>query len=354
MTTFHAGFAAGAAPVSVRFGAGARHDLSPELTALGITRALILTTPQQRAAGEALSASLGARAAGCYHSAAMHTPVEVTEAALHSLTASGADGLVAIGGGSTIGLAKALALRTDLPQIVLPSTYAGSEATPVLGQTENGEKTTLTSPKVQPEAIVYDPELVATLPLPMTVTSALNAMAHAIEALYAPDANPLSSALAMEGVRVFHSALPALMKAPEDLALREATQFGAWLCGTVLAQVGMSLHHKLCHVLGGTLGLPHAQTHAILLPHAMAYNEAASPALAPLAALFDSTTAAAGIQAFSRALGAPQSLAALGVNEADLDRLAALACAKPYPNPRPLTRQGIRTLLQNALTGAPL
>ena len=352
MAGFFAGFKAGEAPVSVRFGIGARHDLSPELQALGVSRALVLTTPEQAEAGDALARSLGGVAAGHFAGAVMHTPVEVTEQALDVLKTSGADGLVAIGGGSTIGLGKALAYRTDLPQIVLPTTYAGSEATPVLGQTEAGEKVTFTSPKVQPEAIVYDPELVASLPVALTVTSALNAMAHSIEGLYANDANPLSSALAMEGVRAFHGALKGVIRDPGDLATREATQFGAWLCGTVLAQVGMSLHHKLCHTLGGTLGLPHAETHAILLPHAMAYNEAATRALTPVAALFGTRTAAGGLYDFAAALGAPLRLADLGVTEADLDRVADLAVAKPYPNPRSITRTGIRALLQNALIGA--
>lgn len=351
MSRFHAGFAAGQKPVSLRFGAGARHDLGPEIEALGITRALILTTPEQAGAGAELVSSMGPVAVAQFDGAAMHTPVEVTERALDVLQDCGADGIVAIGGGSTVGLGKALAWRTDLPQIVLPTTYAGSEATPVLGQTEAGEKTTFASPKVQPEAIVYDPELVAGLPVGLTVTSALNAMAHAVEALYAPDANRLSSALAMQGITAFHAALPGVLSNPGDLAAREDTLFGAWLCGTVMAQVGMSLHHKLCHTLGGTLGLPHADTHAILLPHAVAYNEGATDALAPVCTLFGAGTAAAGIYDFAARLGAPLRLADLGVREADLDEITARAVAKPYPNPRPLTVEGIRALLQNAWAG---
>jgi maleylacetate reductase len=165
----------------------------------------------------------------------------------------------------------------------VPTTYAGSEATPILGQTEGQVKTTLSDPRVQPEVILYDAELVASLPVPMTVTSALYAIAHAAEGLYAQDRNPLSSALAVEGMRAFAEALPRVIAAPGDLTARGEALYGAWLCGTVLGQVGMALHHKLCHTLGGSFGLPHAETHAVILPHAIAYNEAAVPdLLAPL------------------------------------------------------------------------
>lgn len=351
MSRFFAGFSAEGRPVSLRFGAGARADLSPELTSLGIRRALVLTTPQQAPQGQEMARALGPACAGIFTGAAMHTPVEVTEAALDAL--GDADGLVAIGGGSTVGLAKALAWRTDLPQIVLPTTYAGSEATPVLGQTENGVKSTFASQKVQPEAVVYDPELVASLPLGLTVTSALNAIAHAVEGLYARDGNRLSSALALEGIRAFAGGLPVLRAAPGDLEAREDTLFGAWACGTVLAQVGMALHHKLCHTLGGSLGLPHAETHAILLPHATAYNEAvAGPALAPVARILQADTAADGLYDFAARMGAPRALKDLGVSKADLDRVTELALANPYWNPRPVEAAPLRALLHRAFEGA--
>lgn len=352
MKLFHAGFTAGQPPVSVRFGAGARRDLTPELDALEIDRTLVLTTPQQADQGRALTETLGKRSAGIFTDAAMHTPVEVTEKALVELNRISADGIVSIGGGSTIGLGKALAWRTDLPQIVLPTTYAGSEATPVLGQTDKGEKSTFSASQVQPEAIVYDPELVATLPAAMTVTSALNAMAHAVEALYAKDRNPLASALALQGIRTFYDALPEVIRAPDELAVREATQFGAWLCGTVLGQVGMALHHKLCHVLGGTLNLPHAETHAIILPHAVGYNEPVTDTMQPVAAILGTDSAAKGLHDFCERMGAPLRLRDLGVDLSDLDRIAELAVRNPYWNPRALSRDGIRRILQRAWEGA--
>lgn len=350
MPTFHAGFEPGHPPVRVRIGAGVRHEINAEMTALGFSRALILTTKEQAGQGEDVLAELGDLALGLFPGAVMHTPVEVTEEALTA--ASGADCLVAIGGGSTIGLAKAIALRTDLPQIVLPTTYAGSEATPVLGQTANGVKETLRSPKVQPEIILYDPELVATLPVAMTVTSGLNAVAHAVEALYARDRNPLSDQLAFGGIRAFVTGLPGVAAAPGDLAARAETLFGSWLCGTVLAQVGMALHHKLCHTLGGRFNLPHAEMHAILLPHTAAYNEDAEPeALAPVAELLGGSVGG-GLYDFAASLGAPLALKGLGLSEADLDEAAELAVKNAYWNPKPIEKAGIRALLQRAWEGS--
>lgn len=351
MSRFFAGFSAAGRPASVRFAANARSELSTELETLGITRAVVLTTPGKKALGEEVARGLGSACAGIFSGAAMHTPVEVTDAAMRVL--GDADGLVAIGGGSTIGLAKAIAWRTDLPQIALPTTYAGSEATAVLGQTENGVKSTLASPKVQPEAVVYDPELIATLPADMTVTSGLNAIAHAVEGLYARDASHLSSALAMDGIRAFISGLPKVVADPGNLAAREETLFGAWLCGTVLSQVGMALHHKLCHTLGGALGLPHAETHAIILPHAIAHNEiVAGNALAPVAALLGADSASAGLHDLAVRMGAPLALRNLGVRESELDRVTELAVANPYWNPRPVEAIALRALLQRAFEGA--
>lgn len=350
MRTFHAGFESGYPPVRVRFGAGVRHEIAVEMAALGLSRALVLTTPEQTAQGEEVRAGLGRLALGLFSRATMHTPVEVTEAALEA--ALGADCLIAIGGGSTTGLGKAIALRTDLLQIVLPTTYAGSEATPVLGQTNSGVKETLRSPKVQPEVILYDPELVATLPAGMTVTSGLNAMAHAVEALYAREANPLSDQLALGGLRAFKSGLPRVVANLSDIEGREDTLFGSWLCGTVLAQVGMALHHKLCHTLGGSFGLAHAETHAILLPHSAGYNErAATKALAPVAELFGGS-AGGGLYDFAVSLGAPLALRDIGLTAGDLDRAADLAVQNAYWNPQPIEPRAIRALLQRAWEGA--
>lgn len=352
MSFFQDSFVVNLAPMRVRFGVGVRHSVGDEMAALGLSRALVLTTPQQAETGAAFADALGHKAVGLYSKAAMHTPVGISEEATAEALRLGADCVVSIGGGSTTGLGKAIALRTDMPQIVVPTTYAGSEATGILGQTENGRKTTITSAKVQPEVILYDPELVQGLPVGMTVTSTLNAMAHAAEGLYAQNRSPVSSLLALEGLRAFRNALPAVVKNPGDLGARGETLYGAWLCGTVLGTVGMALHHKLCHTLGGSFDLPHAETHAVILPHAIAYNEAAVPELlAPVAEIFGAATAGAALHAFARDMGAPTALRDLGLAEADLDRAAEFATQNPYWNPRPVEPAAVRAMLQAAWAG---
>ena len=237
---------------------------------------------------------------------------------------------------------------------MIPTTYAGSEATALLGQTEDGVKTTLTDPEVLPEVILYDPELVVSLPVEMTVTSALNAMAHAAEALYAPDRSDASTELATKGLAAFVHCLPKVVQDPTDVVAREDTLRGAWACGTVLGRVSMALHHKLCHTLGGSFNLPHAQTHAIILPHAIAYNaRSTSELLRPICDLLGGDNAGLALHRFAREMGAPLALRDLGFGEGDVDRAVELATTKPYPNPHPVTPEDIRALLRAAWAGDP-
>lgn len=338
-------------PGRVIFGAGAVSRLADELCAAGRSRALVLTTPQQRDAGEALAAGLPGLVAGIFSDAAMHTPVEVTDRALAEYDRLGADCTLALGGGSTIGLGKAIAWRNDAMQVVVATTYAGSEVTPILGETKAGLKTTVRRPKVLPEVVIYDPDLTLTLPVGMSVTSGLNAMAHAIEGLYAQDRNPVMSLMALEGLRALKAALPGIVAAPGDGTARAQALYGSWLCGTVLGTVGMALHHKLCHVLGGSFDMPHAETHAVLIPHTAAFNAAAARAeLAPAAALFGGDLGG-GLWDFAAGIGAPLALRDLGLKETDLDRAADIAVQNPYWNPRPIDRAAIRALLGRAWAG---
>jgi len=333
------------------FGEGSSNRVGEWVEKLGASRTLVLTTPHQKADGEAMAARLGRLAVGTYDKATMHTPVDVTEAALARVLALKADIVVSLGGGSTTGLGKAIAYRTDLPQIVVPTTYAGSEATPILGQTEGGEKTTLRSPKILPEVVIYDPDLTLGLPVGMSVTSGLNAIAHAAEALYAPDGNPITSLMAAEGMRAIKEALPAIIASAKDKQARTNALYGAWLCGTVLGQVAMSLHHKICHTLGGSFDTPHAEIHAIMLPHTIGFNAAAAgKELQPVADIFGGTPGQA-LYDFARSVGSPMALKDFGLKEADLDRAAEIATKNPYANPRPIDRASIRALLQDAWEG---
>jgi alcohol dehydrogenase class IV/protocatechuate 3,4-dioxygenase beta subunit len=339
-------------PSRVVFGAGTIAKVREEVERLGGDRVLLLAGPRVAKAAQRARDVLGALVVAEFDGPAQHTPVEVTERALALLRTSGANVLVAIGGGSTVGLAKALAARTDLPQVVLPTTYAGSEVTPVLGETENGRKTTRSSPAVLPETVVYDVELTLDLPVPQSVTSGVNALAHAVEALYSAQANPITDGMAVRAIELIGGGLPAIVADPTDLAARADVLEAAWLAGNCLAAVGMGLHHKLCHLLGGTFGLPHAETHTVVLPHAMAYNAPAAPeAMDRIARALRVPDAPSGVFDLITSLGAPTSLAELGLAESEVDRAAELAVAEPYPNPRELTRDGIAELLRGAVTG---
>jgi len=340
-------------PARILFGEGVLGSLRDEVIRLGCQRLLVLSTPQQEASALEIAARLDGLTVGIFAEATMHTPVDVTERAMAQYIASGADGVLALGGGTTIGLGKAIAWRTDAPQIVVATTYAGSEVTPILGQTADGRKTTLRDAKILPEVVLYDPALTLGLPVAMSVTSGMNAIAHAVEGLYAPDRNPVCSLMAVEGVRALKTALPRIVADPLDRAARSDALYGAWLCGSVLGAVGMSLHHKLCHTLGGSFDLPHAETHTVMLPHAVAYNAAAAALeLAPLRPLFGDDLAR-GIQDFARDLGAPLALRDLGMAHEDLDRAVTIATQNSYPNPRPIEAAPLRALLERAWSGAP-
>ncbi len=339
-------------PARILFGCGSRASLGEEIRRLGHSRALILATPFQKADAEKLASSLGNLAAGVFAQATMHTPVDITMQAVAAFDAARADCVVSLGGGSTIGLGKAIARRNGTDQIVIATTYAGSEVTNILGETDGGIKTTVRGPEILPETVIYDPELTCGLPVAMSVTSGLNAMAHAVEALYATDRNPITSMMALGGVGALRKALPAIVATPDDIAARSQALYGSWLCGSVLGMVSMALHHKLCHTIGGSFDMPHAETHAVLLPHTTAYTEqGAADLLKPVADLFGASSAGIGLYDFAASLGAPLSLASLGFLAADIERASEMATLNPYYNPRPVETEGIRTLIRKAWEG---
>ena len=343
-----------ATPTRVVFGAGSLDKLGEEIDRLGARRALVLATPEQAASADRIALLLGDRAAGVFAKAVMHVPIETARAARAEAARLGAVCAVAIGGGSTTGLGKAIALESALPILAIPTTYAGSEMTPIWGITEAGVKKTGRDPRVLPRTVIYDPQLTLSLPYAMTVTSALNAIAHAAEGLYAHDGNPVISLMAEEGMRASAAALAPLKADGGDLSARSDALYGAWLCGTVLGSVAMGLHHKLCHTLGGSFSLPHAEVHTVLLPHALAYNAAAAPdAMKRVARALGAGSAARAVFDLAREHGAPTSLAAIGMPASGLDRAADLAASTPYPNPRPLERAALRELLQRAYDGVP-
>lgn len=341
-----------ALPSRVVFAPGSLRRLPQEVEALGARRALVLCTPQQVAVAQAASTLLGEASAGVFSGAQMHVPIESARLARQHARAVGADCAVAVGGGSTIGLGKAIALESGLPIIAVPTTYAGSEMTPIYGITEDGVKKTGRDARVLPRTVLYDPELSQHLPVPMSVVSGINAMAHAAEGLYARDGNPVMSLMAQAGIRAMAEGLRGIHRAPSDMLARSACLYGAWLCGSVLGHVGMSLHHKLCHTLGGSFNLPHAETHTVVLPHALAYNAGVAPeAMSRIAAAIGAPEAATGMFDLARELGAPTALRDIGMPRDGLPQVLALALSHPYWNPRPLEADGLEKLLDDAWQG---
>ena len=336
----------------VVFGTGTLDGLREEAERLGRSRVLVLTGPRQAALARKVRGLLTPLAVGEFTAAAPQTPVEVTRQALAAVRELGADCLVAVGGGSVTGLAKALSLRTGLPQIVVPTTYAGSEATPVLGETENGVKTIRSGPEILPGTVVYDVALTLGLPVPLSVTSGINALAHAVEALYSEQVDPVTDELALRAITLLAGALPAIAADPAGTDARAAALEAAWLAGTCLGTASMGLHHKLCHTLGSAFGLPHAETHSVLLPHAMAYNAPAAPgSMRRIARALGAADAPTAVYDLVRGLGGPTSLRELGLAEDDLARATELAIATPYPNPRAVTRDGVSSVLRDAWQG---
>lgn len=335
-------------PHRVLVGPGARHAIPEETERLGVRRVLVVATGSARTAADELARALGPRLAARFDGPVVHTPVAVTAEAMELLRDRAADSVVAIGGGSAIGLAKALAVRAGLPQIAVPTTYAGSEVTPVLGETEGGVKTTRRDPAIAPGTVVYDPELTWTMPPGLTRTSALNALAHAVEALWAPDATVVSDALATEAADGILTALPEVLADPSGPAGRARLQQAAWLAGRCLAQTRMGLHHQLAHALGGTFDLPHAELHALLLAHVLAYNLPAAPKAAARLERITGGDPVTVIGELARGHTGPTTLGALGVPRDGLRAIAERIAAQPYPNPRTLQVDALVRLLDEA------
>jgi alcohol dehydrogenase class IV len=329
----------------VVFGAGSVRELPAEIERLGAKRALLLTTPGRASMVSAIGKHL--KVAGIYDKVVMHTPIEAATEARGLAASLNADCCVAVGGGSTIGFGKAIALTSGLPVVAVPTTYSGSEMTTIWGISENNLKKTGRDPKVLPKVVVYDPELTLDLPAAVSAASGMNAIAHCAEALYAHDGNPIVSLMAEEGIRALCAALPKIKANLKDEKARSDALYGSWLAGCTIATTSVALHHKLCHVLGG-FGLPHAETHSIVLPHALKYNSEAAPeAMKRIADALQGKN----LWDLQKTLGLPMRLADIGMKEADIERAARLAVAVPYPNPRKVEYDPVLELLRNAWEG---
>ncbi|CAL9408525.1 Maleylacetate reductase [Streptomyces sp. enrichment culture] len=335
-------FASGEAPAAV----------AAEVAALGSARVMLIAAPAEAPLADRVGADLPV--AVRHDEVVMHVPVEVAERARRAAAAGCVDALVCVGGGSTTGLAKAVALTTGLPIVAVPTTYAGSEATNVWGLTEGEVKTTGVDARVLPRSVVYDASLTLGLPVEMSVASGLNALAHCVDSMWGPRADPIDRALAGEGIRALALGLPAVACDPAGLEGRERTLYGAYLAAVAFASAGSGMHHKICHVLGGMFNLPHAQTHAVVLPHVLAHNAPCAPgAERRIAEAFGSRTASEGLAALREALGAPRALRDYGMPEDGITRaVAPVLAAVPGDNPAPVTEENLTALLRAAWEGS--
>jgi alcohol dehydrogenase class IV len=334
-------FASGEAPAAV----------AAEVERLGVRRVMVIAAPAEAPLADRVAAGLPVVLR--HDEVVMHVPVEVAQRARAAAVAHRADALVSIGGGSATGLAKAVALTTGLPIVAVPTTYAGSEATNVWGLTEEEAKTTGVDDRVLPRSVVYDASLTVTLPAGLSAASGLNALAHCMDSMWGPRADPIGAALAAEGIRGLATGLPLVVKDPAGIEGRELALYGAYLAAVAFAAAGSGMHHKICHVLGGMFNLPHAQTHAIVLPHVLAFNAPHAPgAERRIARAFESPTASAGLAALRATLAAPRALRDYGMPQDGIARaVPPILAAIPVSNPAQVTSENITTLLRAAWEG---
>lgn len=336
----------------VCFGSGnAAEVLASEAAQIEAKRVMLIASDREATLAEKVAGGLDV--ALRYDEVVEHVPVEVAERARAAAAEADVDLIVTVGGGSTTGLGKAVALTTALPVIAVPTTYAGSEATPVWGLTEGAVKRTGVDPVVMPRSVVYDAELLVSLPVGLTVASGLNALAHCVDSLWAPNADPINATMAAEGARALNVGLPQVVADKDDLDGVEMALYGAYLAAAAFASAGSGLHHKICHSLGGAFNLPHAQTHATVLPYVLALNAPHAPeAERRLATAFDTATAIEGLQALREKLDAPKALKDYGLNESDIPAaVEAILPIVPPSNPAEVTAEVLTVLLRKAWAG---
>lgn len=339
-------------PWNIIFGAGCLKHLPVELEVLGFSRPLVLSTSGQVKNAQSIVELLATNGVGLFDGARMHVPAVVVEDAAIIAKKLNANCTVSIGGGSTTGLGKALALRHNIPYIAIPTTYAGSEMTNIWGITEKGRKVTGRDNKVLPRLIIYDPELTMSLPASVVGPSGLNAMAQAVVNIATDNLNPIVTSMAIEAVRNISAYLPKIITDPMNIEARSKVLLGASLAGAALGTGTTSLHHKLCHTFGGTFNTPHAETHAVLLAHCVAYNASATKeGTHKVAQAMNVADAALGIYDLAKAVGAPTTLKEIGIEYDDLGKAVSVAMEMSMVNPEPVTAERLRQLLENAYYG---
>lgn len=334
------------------FGPGSIATLPDELDAAGFSDVLLLMTPGRSNDRGMLESLLGPRLAGVFGGARLHVPLDVIDEARSVAERTRPGSLLAFGGGSAIGLGKALAFDAKLPLVAIATTYSGSEMTAVWGNSDGTVKRTFRNAEVAPRLVVYDPELTCGLSAVASAASGMNAIAHCVEAAYAPERNPVATWFAMEGLRRLAASLPEVVRTPHAVGPRSDALFGAHLAGRALDMTAMGLEHKLAHVLGGRFGLNHAEAHAAIVPWVTAWNATAAPdAMQQMAVALGDDDPVRALRDLSRGLGI-RPLGALGFTAAGIPEAAELIMTMEFPNPRGVDAEGVRWILERALDGA--
>lgn len=339
-------------PPRIVFGAGTIRGIAAEVTRLGGRRALVVSTPGRQAMGQRIADHLGPMLAAILPEAISQVPIEMARQGRQRAREVDADCLVAIGGGASIGLAKAIALELALPIIDVPTTYSGSEVTGFCGITIDGVKRMHTSLNMLAATIIYDPELTLSLPIPTSASSAMNALAHCIDAIYVPTVDPIIALAAAEGARVVVNAIRNVVTNPHDIVARSQMLYGAYLSGAALTG-GFALQHGLAHTLGGSFGVAHGLSHAIILPHIAAYNARFAPAkMETLAMAMAVPDVGNAIFELLIELCLPTSLAEVGIRPADVSDIARITVETDNGlNPGPVTMEAVSSIIEDALRG---
>lgn len=333
--------------------------LQAELERLGCTKVMLIASEFEADLATQVASDITVTLT--WDEVRQHVPVENARRAREAAADSGVDALVSVGGGSTTGLAKAVALTTGLPIIAVPTTYAGSEATRMWGMTEDRTKSTGLDDRVLPKTVIYDSTLTLSLPVELSVASGFNGLAHCIDSMWAPGTDPIAQAMALEGIRALSRGLPQVVIDPQDLEGRDQCLYGAYLSAVSFASAGSGLHHKICHVLGGTFDLPHAQTHATVLPYVLAFNAPSVPEVARrfAKALDDDAPgnepaqAASTLEKLRETTNAPRALRDFGMPEEGIpEAVERIMNVAPADNPTPVTRENLTNVLRDAWSGS--
>ena len=339
-------------PSRVVFGENSALKLCDEVRSLGGKRALIACTKNMVKRADNVIDALGENCVGIFDGVEPHCPEHVAMAALQMFKDKAADVIIAIGGGSTIGVGKAITLRTGAPLIVVATTPCGSESTPIHGMLIGNKKKTGRDPKVIATTSIYDPILTTSMSAHHTATIGMNSLAHCVEALYAQVKSPISDLMAVNGIKALIRGIPGSIRNPEDLEHRAEVLYGGMLSGYCVTLAGIALHHKLCHVLGGHHGIPHGESNSVILPYAVAYNETAAPeAMAEIRNAMNTDSASGGIFDFATEINVPKSLKELGMRVEHLDAAARETVETTPYNPKPVDVKSVREMLQQAYEG---